>query len=103
MSDIPEDRLCVDENPFTNTGVDYIGPDDMKLSKWTQSNQVTAKRLPALRLPALFICLTMGAVHLQMLVISLQIDAFLLPLRKFISRRSKVKIMPNNGTNFVGT
>ena len=33
MSDIPEDRLCVDENPFTNTGVDYIGPDDMKLSK----------------------------------------------------------------------
>ena len=98
MSDIPEDRLCVDENPFTNTGVDYIGPDDMKLSKRTQSNQVTAKRYVAL-----FTCLTMGAVHLQMLVISLQIDAFLLPLRKFISRRSKVKIMPNNGTNFLGT
>ena len=26
MSDIPEDTLCVDEKPFTNTGVDYLGP-----------------------------------------------------------------------------
>ena len=98
MSDIPEDRLCIDENPFTNTGVDCLGSYDMKLSNRTQSNQVTTKRYVAL-----FTCLTMGAVHLEMLVISLQIDAFILPLRKFISRRSKVKIMPNNGTNFVGS
>ena len=35
MFDIPEDRLCVDKKPFTNTGVDYVGPCHIKLSKKT--------------------------------------------------------------------
>ena len=60
MSDIPEDRLCVDEKPFTNTGVDYLGTCHIKLSKRTRSNQVTAKRYIAQ-----FTCSTTRSVHLE--------------------------------------
>ena len=92
MPDIPEDRLCVDEKPFNNTDVDYLGPYHIKLSKRSRSNQATAKRYVGL-----FILLTMSAVHLE-IAGDLFIDAFILVLRRFISRRGKV----NNGTNFVG-
>ena len=43
MSDIPEDRLCIDKKPFTNTGVDYLRPYHIKLSKKTKSNQASNK------------------------------------------------------------
>ena len=97
MSDIPEDILCIDEKPFTNTGVDYLGPYHIKLSKRTRSNQVTAKRYVAL-----FTCLSTRAVHLE-IAGDLSTDAFILALRKFISRRGKVNIIRSDkGTNFVG-
>ena len=97
MSDIPEDRLCIDVKPFINTGVDYLGPYNIKLSKRTRSNQATAKRYVAL-----FTCLTTRAVHLE-IAGDLSTDAFILALRRFISRRGKVNIIrSDNGTNFVG-
>ena len=97
MSDIPEDRLCIDEKPFTNTGVDYLGPYHIKLSKRTRSKQATAKRYVAL-----FTCLTMRAVHLE-IAADLSTDAFILALNRFISTRGKVNIIrSDNGTNFVG-
>ena len=97
MSDIPEDRLCINEKPFTNTGVDYLSPYHIKLSKKTRSNQATAKRYVAL-----FTCLTTRAVRLE-IAGDLSADAFILALRRFISRRSKVNIIrSDNGTNFVG-
>ena len=83
MSDIPEDRLCIDEKPFTNTGVDYLGPYHIKLSKRTRSNQATAKRYVAL-----FTCLTTRAVHLE-IAGDLSTDAFVLALRRLISRRGR--------------
>ena len=97
MSDIPEDRLCIDVKPFINTGVDYLGPYNIKLSKRTRSNQATAKRYVAL-----FTCLTTRAVRLE-IAGDLSAYAFILALRRFISRRSKVNIIrSDNGTNFVG-
>ena len=98
MSDIPEDKLCVDEKPFTNTGVDHLGPYHIKLSKRTRSNQATAKRYIA---P--FTCLTTRVVHLE-IAGDLSTAAFILALRIFISRRGKVNtIRVDSGTNFVGT
>ena len=97
MSDIPEDRLCIDEKRFTNTGVDYLGSYHIKLSKKTRSNQPTAKRYVAL-----FTCLTKRAVHLE-IAGDLSTYAFILALRRFISRRGKVNIIrSDNETNFVG-
>ena len=97
MSDIPEDRLCIDEKSFTNAGVDYLGPYRIKLSKRTRSNQSTAKKYVAR-----FTCLTTRAVHLE-IAGDLSTDAFILGLRRLISRRGKVSIITShNGTNFVG-
>ena len=90
MCYIPEDRLCVDEKPFTNTGVDYLGPYNIKLSKITSSNQATAKRYVAL-----FTCLTTRTINLE-------IVGFILPLRRFITRTGKVNIIrSDDGTNFL--
>ena len=97
MSDIPEDRLCIDEKPFTNTGIDYLGPYHIKFSKRTRYNQATAKRYVAL-----FTCLTTRAVHRE-IAGDLYTDAFILTLRRFIPRRSKVNIIrSDNRINFVG-
>ena len=42
MSNIPIDRIAVNEKPFSNTGVDYFGPIIVKLNKRTRSTQPTA-------------------------------------------------------------
>ena len=95
MSDIPEGRLCIDEKPFTNIGVDYLGPYHIKLSKRTRSNQGFAKRFVAL-----FTCLTMRAVHLE-IAGDLSTNVFILALRRLISRKGKVNtIRSDNGANF---
>lgn len=50
----------------------------------------------------LFICFTTRAIHLE-LVSDLSTDAYLLALKRFISRRGKPsKIFSDNGRNFVG-
>ena len=91
MSYIPEDRLFIDKKSFTSTGC------HMKLSKSPSSNQVTAKRYVAL-----FTCLTKREVHLEKAG-DLSTDAFILALRRFISRGGKVSIIrSDNGTNVVG-
>ena len=90
-------RFFIDEKPFANTGVDYVGPYQIILSKRIRSNQATAKRYIAL-----FTCLTTRKVHLE-IAGDLSIDAFTLALMKFISRRGKVNIIRSvNGTKFVG-
>ena len=35
MSDLPKDRLDINEKPFHNTGIDFFGPILVKLSKKT--------------------------------------------------------------------
>ena len=97
MSNIPIDRIAVNEKPFTNTGVDYFGSIIIKLNKRTRSTQPTAKRYGVL-----FTCLTTRGVHLE-LATDMTTDTFILALRRFIARCGHVKILSSdNGSNFIG-
>ena len=40
MSNLPQDRLNINEKPFQNTGTDFFGPILVKLSKKTSTNQI---------------------------------------------------------------
>ena len=91
MADLPADRISPGLPPFTNTGVDYFGPFLVKQGR----SQVK-------RYGALFTCLVTRAVHLEMSV-SLDSDAFINTLRRFIARRGQVQVIrSDNGTNLVG-
>ena len=97
MSNIPIDRIAVNEKRFSNTGVDYFGPIIIKLNKCTRSTQPTTKRYRVL-----FTCLTTCGVHLG-LATDMTMDAFILALCRFIAQRGHVKILrSDNGSNFIG-
>ncbi|KAL3975057.1 hypothetical protein ACER0C_023683 [Sarotherodon galilaeus] len=90
MADLPEDRLLPDKPPFTNTGVDYFGPFDVKQGRGTVK-----------RYGVMFTCLTLRAVHIEV-ADSLDTDSCINAIRRFICRRGQVTIMrSDNGTNFV--
>ena len=81
--------------PFTSTGADYAGP--FTLSKGRIMKPVWVKGYVCL-----FVCLTMKAVHLE-LVMDLSTEAFLAALRRFVARRGRpALLMTDNGSNFVG-
>lgn len=90
MANLPEDRLLPDQPPFTNTGVDYFGPFDVKRGRGTVK-----------RYGVMFTCLTLRAVHIEV-ADSLDADSCINAIRRFICRRGQVTIMrSDNGTNFV--
>ena len=86
MSDFPEDRLkcCL---PFTYCAVDYVGPFMIKEGR---------KMLK--RYGVLFTCMSSRAIHLETAT-SLETDAFLNALRRFLSHRGPVQ---QSRENFVG-
>ena len=89
MADLPEDRVQPDRPPFTSVGLDFFGP-----------FQVRRGRSLVKRYGAIFTCLAIRAVHIEV-AFSLDTDSFLLALRRFIARRGQVKeIYSDNGTNF---
>ena len=97
MANIPSVRLCFNEKPFTNTGVDYLGTYQINLLKGTRSKQATTKRYIVL-----FVCLLTRAAHLE-IVGDLFIDFIILSLTRFLARSGTVKVMRSDkGTNFVG-
>ena len=75
MADLPSCRLDIHAGAFHSTGVDYFGPMMVKVRR--SSLKVWG---------CLFTCLTVRAVHLD-LVGSLSTDDFILCLRRFIGRR----------------
>ncbi|KAJ8356221.1 hypothetical protein SKAU_G00190150 [Synaphobranchus kaupii] len=70
MADLPPQRLRLLCPPFYSTGVDCFGPYLVKIVRRTSR---------------IFKCLTTRAVHLELLN-SMDVDAFLLALRRFIAR-----------------
>lgn len=94
MSALPKDRVLV-SRPFQKVGVDYGGPFLMKTS--------CLRRAPVTKAYiAIFICMATKAVHIE-LVSSLSTEAFLMTLKRFISRRGNVSVIySDNATNFLG-
>ncbi|CAG4957968.1 unnamed protein product [Colias eurytheme] len=73
--DLPAARLAHHARPFTFTGLDYFGPQEVTVGRHREKRYV-----------ALFTCLTSRAVHLEV-VVSLSTDSAINPLRCFIARR----------------
>ena len=91
MANLPRPRVTPDQPPFTCVGIDYFGP-----------FLVRQKRSMVKRYGAIFTCLALRAVHLEVCH-SLDTDSFIHALRRFIARRGQVKeIRSDNGSNFVG-
>ena len=91
MADLPRPKVTPDQPPFTCVGIDYFG-----------TFLVRQKRSLLKRYGAIFTCLALRAVHLE-ISHTLDTDSFILALRRFIARRGQVKeIRSDNGTNFTG-
>ncbi len=91
MADLPKERLQADLPLFSNVGVDYFGPFEIKRGR----SQVK-------RYGVVFTCMTSRAIHLEM-AHSLTTDSCIDALRQFIARRGQVMhIRSDNGTNLVG-
>ncbi|XP_053698951.1 uncharacterized protein LOC128745910 [Sabethes cyaneus] len=91
MASLPSSRLTPFVQPFTSVGVDYFGPIHAKVG-----------RSDAKRWVALFTCLTIRAVHLEV-VYSLSTESCILAVRRFVSRRgSPAEFYSDNGTCFTG-
>lgn len=91
MADLPPARLRLYHPAFYSTGMDCFGPLEVKVGRRTEK-----------RWGILYKCLTTRAVYIDLLN-SLDIDAFLMSLRRFISRRGKpYEVFSDQGTNFKG-
>ncbi|XP_055605883.1 uncharacterized protein LOC129754049 [Uranotaenia lowii] len=91
MAPLPTGRLAPYTKPFTHTGIDYFGPILVK------QNRSLVKRWGAL-----FTCLTIRAVHIE-IVHSLSSNSCIMAIRRFVARRgSPLAFYSDNGTNFKG-
>lgn len=94
MSALPPERTTF-SRPFTNTGVDYAGPFDLKTFSG-RGCRITKGYV------CLFVCFATKAIHLEA-VSDLSTSAFTAALIRFVSRRGcPNKIYSDNGRNFVG-
>ncbi|XP_062564208.1 uncharacterized protein LOC134227032 [Armigeres subalbatus] len=91
MAPLPAARVTPFVRPFSLVGIDYFGPYMIKIGR----SQVK-------RWVALFTCLVVRAVHLEVAA-SLSTESCKLALRRFIARRgAPTQIYTDHGTNFVG-
>ena len=91
MSDLPVERLGYKQAPFNHTGVDYFEP-----------LYVLVRRSTEKRWGLLFTCLTIRAVHLE-IVPSLDTRSCVMGIERFIARHGTPStIWSDNGTNFNG-
>ncbi|CAM1329635.1 Uncharacterised protein r2_g3881 [Pycnogonum litorale] len=91
MADLPPDRLEADTPPFSNVGTDCFGP------LYVKRRRVTVKRYGCL-----FTCLTIRAVHVEVLY-SLDTSSFINAFQRFASRRGMPKVVrSDNATNYKG-
>ncbi|XP_062714165.1 uncharacterized protein LOC134290949 [Aedes albopictus] len=91
MAPLPPARLAHHERAFTYTGVDYFGPLLVKLGRSNVKRWV-----------ALFTCLTVRAVHLE-IAYTLSTESCISCVRRFVARRGPpAEFISDNGTNFQG-
>lgn len=91
MADLPKERVLPDKAPFTDVGIDYFGPIDVKRGRSCLE-----------RYGVLFTCMTSPAVHLEV-AYALDTDSCVNAIRKFICRQGPVStVRSDNSTNFVG-
>lgn len=91
MGPLPDVRTTPYVRPFTHTGVDYCGPFLVKVGRSLVKRWI-----------ALFTCMTVRAIHLE-IACSLSTESFKMAVRRFIARRgAPLTIFSDNGTNFRG-
>lgn len=91
MGQLPYERLTPFVRPFSHTGVDYFGPVTISIGRRQEKRWV-----------ALFTCLTIRAVHVEISQ-DLSSDAFILCLKNFMNLRGVPTVLySDNGSNFVG-
>ncbi|XP_075164705.1 uncharacterized protein LOC142237217 [Haematobia irritans] len=91
MGQLPLDRLEPNVDPFKYTGLDYFGPINVANGRKTEKRWV-----------ALFTCLTLRAIHLE-IAHDLSTDSCIIAMRNFMNRRGvPTRIRSDNGKNFIG-
>ena len=89
MAPLPPVRIHSGDPPFTNIGIDYFGPFQVKRSRSTTK-----------RWGCLFTCLATRAVHIE-IAYPLSAGSFLLDFHRFMARCGKPALVwSDNGTNF---
>ena len=90
MADLPLCRVTSSNAAFYFTGIDFFGPIMVK------QNRSQVKRYGCV-----FTCLTMRTEHLEM-GFSLETDAFVNVLRRFINRRGKPHVLQRQRHEYSG-
>ncbi|XP_037976042.2 uncharacterized protein LOC105390026 [Plutella xylostella] len=91
MGDLPEARMAHHQRPFTFCGLDLFGP-----------MEVTVGRRREKRYGVLFTCLTVRAIHIE-LVATLTTESLIMALRRQACRRGWAQqLFSDNGTNLRG-
>ncbi|XP_075163779.1 uncharacterized protein LOC142236428 [Haematobia irritans] len=94
MAALPPERSTF-SRPFTNTGVDFAGPFEVK-SYSARCCKITKGYV------CIFVCFSTKAIHLE-LTSDLSTPTFMAAFARFFSRRGcPESIYSDNGTNFVG-
>lgn len=95
MANLPSTRVCPDNRPFLNSGVDYAGPINLRKSHGRGARSYKGYI-------AVFVCLATRAVHLEA-VSNYATQGFLDAYRRFVNRRGICLTLSSDcGTNFVG-
>ena len=90
MANLPKDRVCPSEPPFSHVRVDCFGP-----------LLVPRGRSTVKRYDVLFTCMAVRAIHIEV-AHNLDTDSFIHALRHFIVRRGQPqRIRSDIGSNFV--
>ena len=91
MADLPEERAHSGKPPFSNVGMDYFGPFEVKRGRTTLK-----------RYGVIFTCCSSRAIHIEV-AHTLTTDSCINAIRRFLARRGNVEsIRSDNGTNLVG-
>ncbi|XP_055603751.1 uncharacterized protein LOC129751982 [Uranotaenia lowii] len=91
MAPLPIQRITQQVGPFSSVGVDYLGPLEVAIGRRKEKRWI-----------AVFTCMGIRAVHLE-LVYSLTTESCLMALRRFMCKQgTPTEFFSDNGTNFVG-